>query len=160
MRTKFTERIFSREFLSHIEIEDLRDDAEEKFQPTEDYSFKEFIIIVWHFCTLNNGGIARYIFEIFDPGNLGTLEKADVEAMYRFLFDTAEHDERCINAIYPFDENEKISKEDFILYSSAKTKKQNINDASRSAKIFTLGRYVFKNTDLIEPAIQVQELLR
>ena len=160
MRTKFTERIFSREFLSHIEIEDLRDDAEENFQPTEDYSFKEFIIIVWHFCTLNNGGIARYIFEIFDPGNLGTLEKADVEAMYRFLFDTAEHDERCINAIYPFDENEKISKEDFILYSSAKTKKQNINDASRSAKIFTLGRYVFKNTDLIEPAIQVQELLR
>lgn len=113
---------------------------------------------MWHYCSLSYSGIARYIFEIFDPDNIGKLEKADVEAMYRLLFDTSEHDEQCINAIYPFDEDDKIFKDDFIQYSSAKTKK--LNAGGKSSKLFSLSGPSYNNTDMIWPAIQVQEVLR
>ncbi len=157
IRSKFTERIFSREFLSGISIVELRGEHFNEDKPIEEYSFKEFLIIVWHYCSLTHSGIARYVFEIFDPDNIGTLEKADVEAMYRLLFDTSEHDEKCVMAIYPFDEDDKISKNDFIQYSSTKTK---IQDKGQNSKLFSLSGYSFENTDLIWPAIQVQEVLR
>lgn len=127
-------------------------------ESSEEYSFKEFLIIIWHYCSLSYSGIARYIFEIFDPDNIGKLEKADVEAMYRLLFDTSEHDERCINAIYPFDEEDKISKEDFIQFSSSMTKK--LNAEGQNTKLFSLSGPLFNNTDMIWPAIQVQGVLR
>ena len=94
--------------------------------------FREFVITVWNYCSFSNGELARYIFEIFDIEDENELEKVDIECMYKMLFDTNEHDEYMIVSIYPFDANKMISKEDFIEYSSIKTKKNIIKSSFRN----------------------------
>lgn len=61
----------------------------------------------------------RYIFEIFDPDNNLWLEKPDVEAIYRMLYDTNDHDTKHI-ALIKFDDAGRISKEKFIKHMRSK----------------------------------------
>lgn len=158
MRTKFTERIFTREILSDFD----EDNGSNSTTLSESLSFLDVLIIVWNFCSLSYAGLARYVFEIFDPEKLGLIEKPDVEAMYRMLFSSNEHDDRLIESIYPFDENENISKTDFMDYSSTKKKVIGKLDgnSTKSRKLLSIGSITYINTDLIEPAIQFQTRMR
>lgn len=85
------------------------------------FTFTEFIIKLWAFCSLSSEGLARYTFEIFDPDNEGIVEKPDLETMFRMLYGTTEHDERYLS-IYPFDSRDRITKADFISNSFKKMK--------------------------------------
>jgi hypothetical protein len=61
----------------------------------------------------------RYVFEIFDPDQNFWLEQPDVEAIYRMLYDTDDHDTKHIQLI-KFDDNGRISKEKFIKHMRSK----------------------------------------
>jgi hypothetical protein len=61
----------------------------------------------------------RYVFEIFDPDNNFWLEQPDIEAIYRMLYDSNDHDTKHIQLI-KFDDNGRISKEKFIKHVRSK----------------------------------------
>ena len=61
----------------------------------------------------------RYVFEIFDPDNNFWLEQPDIEAIYRMLYDSNDHDTKHIQQI-KFDDKGRISKEKFIKHFRSK----------------------------------------
>jgi hypothetical protein len=63
--------------------------------------------------------IDRYVFEIFDPDNNMWIEQAEVEAIYRMLYDTTDHDTKHIQVV-KFDDRNRISKEKFIKHVRSK----------------------------------------
>lgn len=77
-------------------------------------SFKYFVITIWSFCSLDTKSIARHVFEVFDPDRKGRLERPDVEAIYRFLYDCDEYDEKYVKLI-PLT-NLTIDKKDFMTF--------------------------------------------
>ena len=79
--------------------------------------FKEFAIIVWNFCTLSPFHMAKMIFEIFDIEMINELERADIEAMYRFMYDCDDHDEFYVAQV-PYDNEGNISKQEFASFVS------------------------------------------
>ena len=118
-RTKFTERIF---------------DIKDKVSAKSGLQFGAFMIVLWNYCSFTQENLARYLFEIFDIDNKGTLEKPDIETMYRMMYDCDDFDEKYINR-FPFSQNDVISKADFI-------------------------RHVYWNSTLIKPALRYQKRLR
>ena len=54
------------------------------------------------------------MFEIFDPGHTGFLERPDVGALYRMLYDSDYEDDKLIDSCFKFNENGAISRGDFI----------------------------------------------
>lgn len=120
-RTRFTERIF---------------DVLEPQDGGKGLDFTSFTYIVWNFLTLSTAGVARYlhfaasifvynkwshryVYEIFDPDNNGYLEQPDIEAVYRMLYDTDNHDTKHITMI-KYDEDGRISKDKFIKHMKSK----------------------------------------
>ena len=59
--------------------------------------------------------VERHMFEIFDPDRIGALEQPDIEALYRMLYDSDDHDPKLVDA-FPYDENGKISRDAFIAH--------------------------------------------
>lgn len=100
-RTKFTERLF------HAEGR-FNDNGEAEIG----LEFREFAVIVWGYCTLTPYYLARKAFEIFDVERVDNLERPDIEAMYRMLYDCDEHDEYYVNQI-TFNKEGYITKDDF-----------------------------------------------
>jgi len=124
VRTKYTERIWFKE--GHIN---------EEGEYEEGLSFREFAIVCWNYCTMSAAQMARSIFEIFDVEGADELERADVEAMYRLMYDCEEHDEYYVNKL-PFNRtSECIGREEFC-------------------------EYVSKNKHVIQPAMDYQKRLR
>lgn len=103
-RTKFTERIW------HSEPK-INEDGEWE----DGLNFEEFAVVCWNYCTIAPLYMAKMVFEIFDVESAGELEKADIEALYRMLYDCDEHDEYYVNQL-PFSEEETITKERFSSY--------------------------------------------
>jgi hypothetical protein len=123
-RTRYTERIW------HAEPK-INDDGEYE----EGLAFKEFAIVCWNYCTLTPAQLAQSVFEIFDVENADELEKPDIEALYKFLWDCEEHDENYVSQV-PFEKNsDMISKTKFSEHCS-------------------------KKKHIIEPAINYQKRLR
>ena len=56
--------------------------------------------------------MAKMIFEIFDIEMINELERADIEAMYRFMYDCDDHDEFYVAQV-PYDNEGNISKQEF-----------------------------------------------
>ena len=125
VRTRFTERIWHQE-------PKLNDEGEYQ----EGLDFKEFAIVCWNYCTLPAEGLARTIFEIFDVEKNDVLERADIETMYRFMYDCEEHDEYYCSKV-PYDKkgNDIITREEFC-------------------------EFIAKNKHIIQPAIDYQKRLR
>jgi hypothetical protein len=63
-------------------------------------TFQDFVLLIWQFCTLSKGGVARYIYEIFDTDNNHSLSKAFLRTIYQMMFNTTEVDEEYIS-FYP-----------------------------------------------------------
>jgi len=101
VRTKFTERIWH--------AEKRFDDHGQEITGT---AFPEYAVIVWNYCTLSPYYMARMVFEIFDVDRVNNLEKPDVCAMYRMVYDCDEHDEYYVNQIV-FNKEGYITKDDF-----------------------------------------------
>jgi len=124
VRTKYTERIWFKEG---------RINEEGEYQ--EGLNFREFAIVCWNYCTMQAGQIARSIFEIFDVEGADELERADIESMYRLMYDCEEHDEFFVNKI-PFNrKSDVVGREEFC-------------------------EYVAKNKHIIQPAMDYQKRLR
>jgi hypothetical protein len=78
------------------------------------------LLSLFSFVSPNLGlGLGRYIFEIFDPQNNLWIEQAEVEAIYRMLYDTTDHDTKHIQLI-KFDDRQRISKDKFIKHVRSK----------------------------------------
>lgn len=103
-RTKFTERIW------HSEPK-INEDGEWE----DGLNFEEFAVVCWNYCTIAPPHLAKTVFEIFDLDQAGELERADIEAMYRMLYDCDEHDEYYVNQL-PFGDEDRINKERFAAY--------------------------------------------
>jgi hypothetical protein len=103
VKTKFTERLF------YVEQEDPHNAVGLEFGP--------WAMEVWSFLSLDYSQIARFCFEIFDVDKKGAIEKADVETLYRMLYDCDDPDPYYISQL-PFDAALSISKADFCLYCS------------------------------------------
>ncbi len=63
-------------------------------------TFQDFVLLIWQYCTLPAGGIARYIYEIFDTENNHSLNKAYLRTIYQMMYNTTEVDEEYIS-FYP-----------------------------------------------------------
>lgn len=100
-RTKFTERIYHAEdrFDDHGQLE-------------IGLHFKDFAIIIWNYCTLTPYYMARNLFEIFDVEQVNNLERADIEAMYRMVYDCDAHDDYYINQV-SLNKEGYVTKDDF-----------------------------------------------
>lgn len=122
-RTRFTERVFHDDGKAR-EGEDI----------PEGLAFREFAIAVWQYCTLSAAGLARMCFEVLDVDGNEVLEKPDIEAMYRLMYDCDEHDPYYVNAV-PYNQEDMITKSAFCEFAS---------------------RY----RSIIQPAIDYQRLLR
>ena len=97
-RTKFSERIF-----------DLKGQ-----DSNEGLEFLPFSIALWSFCTMSPAMIARYLWEIFDLNNSGELEKCDIEAMFKMVYNLDHTEEKIIDK-FPFEPKSlKISKTGFV----------------------------------------------
>jgi len=107
-RTKFTERIL----YSESTVDEVGDII-------SGLNFKNFLIAIWNYCTLTPAGVARYCFEIFDVDETDMLEKPDLIAMFKMLFNTDDFEEDYVN-IYGFDQYPKVSKENFCTISAKK----------------------------------------
>eukprot|EP01032_Pedospumella_encystans_P028301 gene28301-31962_t len=107
-RTKFTERIL----YSESTVDEVGDII-------SGLNFKNFLIAIWNYCTLTPAGVARYCFEIFDVDETDMLEKPDLIAMFKMLFNTDDYEEDYVN-IYGFDQYPKVSKENFCTISAKK----------------------------------------
>ncbi len=68
-RTDFTERIFSAFDKDH----------------TGKIDFYEFVVSLWKFCTLGNGAIAVFAFDIYDTDADGILSAKEANKMYHEL---------------------------------------------------------------------------
>lgn len=66
-----------------------------------EYDFEDWIIMLWNYCTLTDAQLAQYLFEIFDQENTGLIERADVETMYRMVYDCDDYDKVQVSNI-PF----------------------------------------------------------
>ncbi|RYH29290.1 hypothetical protein EON65_08965 [archaeon] len=100
-KSKFTERIF------HQRVEeDTR-----KFRTS--FNFREFFVAVWSFCSLNTRGIARYLYEIYDPDNGDALTKYHVMSMFRMLYCTEDIAEEYLSP-YLFSSKSTVDKVSFI----------------------------------------------
>ena len=66
-----------------------------------EYDFEDWLLLIWNFCTLSNDQLSEYLFEIFDYDNSGFLERADVETMYRMIYNCDGYDEIELSKI-PF----------------------------------------------------------
>lgn len=122
--TKFTQRVFHNQRLKangDVEIIGLK--------------FIEFVKVLWNFCTMSYYTLAQYIFEIMDVDNTAVLEREDIEAIYRMLYDCPQHDEVAVG-LYSF-YNNQIIKQDF-------------------CKISGHIGITFRNQMLIQPAIDFQ----
>ena len=123
-RTRFTERIW------HAEPK-INDEGD--FE--EGLDFKEFAIVCWNYCTMTPSQLGQMAFEVFDVEQANELEKADIEALYRFLYDCEEADEYYIKHLPYEKDSDCISKEKFC-------------------------EYVAKKKHIIEPCIAYQKRLR
>lgn len=100
-RTRFTERIW--------------------WTPSEDnetaqikgLEFRQFSIVIWSFCSLTYAQLGRMLWEVFDVDRKDVLERADLVAMYKFVYDCEEAEDKHIDE-FPFDANSKILKDNFI----------------------------------------------
>ena len=106
-RTAFTDRIFFIDKKVTVKGEVAR------------MKFDEWLIMLWSFCTLTVGGMARLAFEVFDPDNRLIIERPDVEAMFRMLYATVEFDDRYVSC-YQFNDYGEIDKSDFVEESCRK----------------------------------------
>lgn len=97
-RTRYTERIF---------------DIKEKLNSKSGLEFGQFAIVLWNFCSFSPANLARSIFEIYDPENKNTLERADIESMYRMMYDSDDYDITVLKR-FPFNDEDVIKKVDFI----------------------------------------------
>lgn len=120
-QSKFTERIF------HCHVVDG-----DKIRTA--FTYQEFFLAAWSYCSLTVEGLARYIFEIFDVDKEDTLLRGHVSTMFRMLYDVDDVEEDYVN-IYEYTSKQEISKSTFI-------------SSSR------------KNPALIKPAVQYQTFLR
>ncbi|KAJ1404550.1 hypothetical protein B484DRAFT_404751 [Ochromonadaceae sp. CCMP2298] len=100
-RTKFTERLFYSE--PHLDHEGLKKNG---------LNLNRFLIALWGYCTLDNAGLARYVFEIYDVDEHDLLEREDVVSMFRMLYDTNDFEEDYIK-MFKFEEYQKLSKDNF-----------------------------------------------
>jgi hypothetical protein len=100
-RTKFTERLF------YVEQVDPHNPVGLAFGP--------WAMEVWSFLSLDYSQLARFVFEIFDVDHKGVIEKADVETIYRMLYDCDDGDAYYIDQV-PFDSALAVSKADFCKY--------------------------------------------
>ena len=101
-RTKFTERLF------YVDSKGERD--------ARGLEFRAWAIEVWSFCTLDYSQLGRYAFEIMDVDVKCVLEKADIETLYRMLYDCDEADPYFIGQV-PFDNAQCITKDAFVAFS-------------------------------------------
>eukprot|EP00981_Chlorochromonas_danica_P002670 scaffold521_cov177-Ochromonas_danica.AAC.24 len=100
------------------------------------FTYREFFIRIWSYCSLTVNAIARYLFEIFDPDHRELITKAQVGTIFRMLYNLeGEVVEEKDLAIYPFNQKDEIDKALFMEVSQ-------------------------KNPFLIQPAIQYQSYLR
>lgn len=77
MRTRFSERVFA-----------VKDGVNAK----EGLSFGTFKIALWDFCSYTPRLMAQYVFEIYDIDNNQTLERADVESIYKMVIPLYHYD--------------------------------------------------------------------
>ena len=82
-------------------------------QRKKGHDFNSFFIITWNYCTLSIAGLARTLFEIFDIEGVNILERPDIEAMYKMVYDCDDHDEKYLSE-FPFEVDGTISKVNFI----------------------------------------------
>eukprot|EP01041_Mallomonas_annulata_P012380 gene12380-26037_t len=75
IRTKFIERIFA------IYIDYTK--------PGVNFHFREYIITLWNFFSLNPRYLARFLFEMMDIDNHGVLEQPDLETIKTHLIQPA-----------------------------------------------------------------------
>lgn len=101
IRTKFTERFF------YVEQTDPHNPS--------GLNFHDWAIEAYNFLSLDPAGVARFVFEIFDVDSKMVVEKADVETMYRMLYDCDDHDEYFVDQL-PYDRALSISKAEFCKY--------------------------------------------
>ena len=103
-RTKFNERIF---------------DMGDKIDGENGLPFGAFTVTLWNYCTYTTEMLARYIWEIFDIDNTKFLERPDIEAMYRMLYNCDDHDDYYVGR-FPFNRDEIITRKDFINHAAAR----------------------------------------
>ncbi len=127
-RTRYNERIFHHEEKIFRQAGDL----------SRGFNFKEFAMIIWNYNTYTVEQLLLHIWEIFDVDQEGFLERAEIETMYKMLYDCDDHDHKYIGDC-PY-EDDCIKREDFIKYFS---------------NIWRRG-----NGHLVYPAIQFQKRLR
>ena len=102
-RTRFTERVF--EATRELSL--------------EEGSFVQFAVCVWSFCTMSHSLLARYVWEIFDVDRRLRLERADVQAMYRMLYDCEEHDPAQVDRL-PFEASDSVDRQTFVSFVSSR----------------------------------------
>jgi Ca2+-binding EF-hand superfamily protein len=77
--------------------------------------FPEFVCALWNFCTMYTVLLARHMFEIFDPDGCGRLARPDVEALFRMLYDSDDHEPKLTEA-FPYGEDGYVSRDDFVAH--------------------------------------------
>ncbi len=65
---------------------------------------------------------------MFDPDDTGVLGRPDVGAMYRMLYDSDYEDDKLIDGCFKFNEEGKITRQDFI--AQVKSNRQFIKPAT------------------------------
>jgi hypothetical protein len=65
---------------------------------------------------------------VFDPDDTGVLGRPDVGAMYRMLYDSDYEDDKLIDGCFKFNEEGKITRQDFI--AQVKSNRQFIKPAT------------------------------
>jgi hypothetical protein len=110
-RTRLNERIF---------------DVEGKTNAKEGLPYGAFALVLWNFGTFSPSHLARYLFEIYDPENRGTLQRPDIQSMYRMCHGLESTENSVLSkrevkavALFPFDpDSGDIYKTAFINYAS------------------------------------------
>ena len=104
VRTRFTERIF-----------DIKDRKNAK----DGLPYGPFSIVLWNYCTYTPKLMARHLWEIYDIDGVDILEKPDIESMYRMMYDCDDYEYSIIKR-FPFNDEDCITKEEFINHASGK----------------------------------------
>lgn len=103
-RTKFTDRVLLATDNNIYDAIALK----------EGINYFTFVTNLWNYCTLSVSGIARYCFEVFDVDNVNTLERPDLESMYRMLYDCDDCDSEQLSYL-PLDaRDESLDKTRFV----------------------------------------------
>lgn len=109
-RTKFTNRVY------HIERQDYE---HRHIKPT--IQFKVFVIKTWDFLSMSTYHLARMAFEIFDPDGENEIYREDIEAMFKMMYASDDHDERYVKK-FRFNDKNGINKDDFIHHIERRSK--------------------------------------